>query len=348
MAKTKEINLFEDQSKLPVNIDELAAGNGIREFLSSTENVDALLDHIRDHATKEVLDAETEEGRKRISAIAGAVSKSKTLLEKTLHEWVQEEAKLAKLYTSNKTKYTKTCDEIRKDVLKPLSDWQEEQDRIAAEKQAVINGIEVLVFDLKEDLSIAPLADRVGLIQVCIDMINEYDLSPAKERIEEAQAAKDDALERLNGMLAVAEKEVVQAEKAEQERIAEIEAKAKADAEAAAEARIKQAELDKAEAEQRAAQEKANAERAAQVAAQQAKDEVELKAKQEREAQELKAQQEAEAKRIASEDLEHRKACNIAAMKALLSLDIGLTESQAQDIVKAAVLGKLERIQMYY
>lgn len=47
-----------------------------------------------------------------------------------------------------------------------------------------------------------------------------------------------------------------------------------------------------------------------------------------------------------NQDLEHRKACNIEAMEALMAL--GLDKKIAQNVVKAAVTGKIGKIRMYY
>lgn len=333
-----DIELFVDQSSLPATIEDIQEGKATDIF--STENgLKPFYDHVKALVDQQELDASTAKGRKHISSIAAKVSSSKTLIEKAGRSHLKElKAKIKPIEGEIKS-FVDFMNDLRDEVKRPAIEWQEEQDRIAAAKQAPIDLINGYVADLKEDLTSSNVADRVGLIGAAIDLVNEVDTSPAQERQEEADTVKQDALVTLQGYLSYAEKELTQAEEAEKKRIAEIEAKAKADAERAAQQRIEQAELEKKEAELAAKQAQENAERQANIAAAEAEE----RAKREAAEAQAKAQQEEQARlaeeKVRQENVDHIKAVRNETGKALL--DLGLTVEQAKAVMNAAQKGEL-------
>jgi colicin import membrane protein len=338
--KTETIDLFENQENLPVKIDEIASGAGVAEFLMNRAAMDSIIEHVKKEATSEVCDAETDEGRKRMRKIAAAISSSKTLFEKPMADKIREIKAQPKVMTENKTYFIGAMDALRDLVKKPADDWQAEQDRIAQVKQDVVDYFGVVLDGAKRDLPNMPPQAQVKYINSAMVGVEAFDLTPSEELIEKAEEAKRYCLVTLQGYLSYAEKELEKADKAERERIAEIERVANENAAKAHEAKIRQLELDKQIAEQRAQQEQENAERRAQAAAQQARDEESARYAQ------IQAEQSkpVEAPEKLAED--YIKSVRHATGTALCGL--GLTVDQAKAVMNAATKGELHGLQMVY
>lgn len=345
--KTAEFEIFVDQSALPAAIDEVTSGQ-VTDIYAQEGGLKPYYMHVKRLVDCEVFDATTEDGRKRINAVARKISSSKTLLEKPGREYLRKLKASVKPIEANIKEYVDMMDALRDKVKRPADEWQAEQDRAEQEKQNVIDFFSQTIATAKEQLPHMAPATQVEQIQMRIESVQVFDIAPAMERVEEATAAKQDCLVTLQGYLSYAEKELERAAQTEAERIKQIEARAREEAIKSNQAQLEQAELDKAAAEQRANQERANAEKRAEVAAQAARDEENARHQREREEAARLAADAEQAERAKSEDLEHRKAVNIESRDALLALNCGLTREQAQEVVKAAVLGNLGRIRVYY
>lgn len=339
--KTETIDLFGNQENLPVKIDEIAAGSGVAEFLMNREAMDSIIEHVKKEATSEVCDAETEEGRKRMRKIAAAISSSKTLFEKPMADKIREIKAQPAIMTKNKTYFIGAMDALRDLVKKPADDWQAEQDRIAQVKQDVVDYFGVVVAGAREHLPNMQPSMQVEKIKAVMSEVEAFDLTPAAELMDKAEAAKRDCLTYLKGCMFDAESALKAAEQAEAERIAEIERIANENAAKAHEAKIRQLELDKQIAEQRAQQEQENAERRAQAAAQQARAEETARYEQ------MKAEQSKPVEvEVTAPKEDHVKAVRNATGLALCHL--GLTVDQAKAIMKAAEAGELHGLKMVY
>lgn len=342
--KTETIDLFENQENLPVKIDEIASGAGVAEFLMDRAAMDSIIDHVKKESTSEVCDAETDEGRKRLRKIAAAISSSKTLFEKPMADKIREIKAQPKVMTENKTYFIGAMDALRDLVKKPADDWQAEQDRIAQVKQDVVDYFGNVISSAREHLPNMQPATQVEQIKKNMAEVEAFDLTPAEELMDKAEAAKQDCLVALNGYLSLAEKELEKAAQAERERIAEIERVANENAAKAQADKVRQLELDKQLAEQRAKTEQENAERRAQAAAQQARDEESARYAQMQESAIAQASVLAEKENYIPED--HKKAVRNATGVALCEL--GFTVDQAKAIMKAATNGELHGLQMVY
>lgn len=338
--KTEIIDLFGNQENLPVKIDEIASGAGVAEFLMDRAAMDSIIEHVKKEATSEVCDAETDEGRKRLRKIAAVISSSKTLFEKPMADKIREIKAQPKIMTENKTYFIGAMDALRDLVKKPADDWQAEQDRIAQVKQDVIDYFGVVLDGAKRDLPNMPPQAQVKYINSAMAGVEAFDLTPAAELMDKAEAAKQDCLVALNGYLSLAEKELEKAAQAEAARIAEIERIANENAAKAQADKVRQLELDKQIAEQRAQQEQENAERRAQAAAQQARDEESARYAQ------IQAEQQKPVEVEKTPDEAHISAVRHATGTALCGL--GLTVDQAKAVMKAATNGELHGLQMVY
>lgn len=338
--KTETIDLFENQENLPVKIDEISSGAGVAEFLMDRAAMDSIIEHVKKEATSEVCDAETDEGRKRLRKIAAAISSSKTLFEKPMADKIREIKAQPAIMTKNKTYFIGAMDALRDLVKKPADDWQAEQDRIAQVKQDVIDYFGNVIAGAREHLPNMQPATQVEQIKKNMAEVEAFDLTPAEGLIDKAEAAKQDCLVTLQGYLSFAEKELEKAAQAERERIAEIERVANENAAKAQADKVRQLELDKQLAEQRAQTERENAERRAQAAAQQARDEESARYAQ------MQAEKEKSVEVEKTPDEAHISSVRHATGLSLCGL--GLTVDQAKAVMNAATKGELHGLQMVY
>lgn len=275
----------------------------IQLAFTSPNGIDILLEKVRKEAASEVPDLTTKKGRDRIASLAYKVSKTKTLVDDYGKELVAEEKKRLALIDADRKKWRDSCDAIRDEIRKPLTDWEQAEERRVQDHKSKIQAI----IDVGNGM-IGGSAQSFGLL------FSELELLVVDERMQEFEAeahrAKDAARKKLDAMFAEhQQREAEQAELArlreeaarrEQEdrdrRIAEeAAAKARADAEAAA------------RAEREAIEAKARAEREAAERARIASEQAEARAKAEAEAAKLR-EQESDRRRIESEERAKREA----------------------------------------
>jgi colicin import membrane protein len=320
-----DIELFVDQTGLPATIEDVQEGKANHIF-STEGGLTPFYEHVKSLVEQQELDASTDKGRKHIGSIARKVSSSKTLIEKHGRAHLKELKSQIKPIEGEIKKFVDAMNDLRDEVQRPVNEWQAEQDRIAAEKQAPFDLIDEIVNWVKE------MPRSIDQIDNAITSVLDIDLSPTQERQQEAEEHKQNSVVTLNGYLAMVKQEKAKAEEEERQRIAEIEAKAKADAEAAVQRQIQQAELDKQEAELLAKQAQENANRQAELAAKQAEE----RAKREADKQ---AAQQAQEEKERQENVEHVRAVRNQTGSALIEL--GLTVDQAKAVMNAAQEGEL-------
>ena len=97
--------------------------------------LDGYLTLIREQV-KEVPDLSTAKGRARIASLASQVSRSKTAIEKPGRDYLRQLKEAVKPAETELRRFVTECDELRDEVRRPLTEWEAEQARIAAEAQA--------------------------------------------------------------------------------------------------------------------------------------------------------------------------------------------------------------------
>jgi len=110
----------------------------IQLAFTSPNGIDILIERIRKEAQSEVPDLSTAKGRARIASLAHKVSKTKVMVDDYGKELVAEEKKRLALIDADRKKWRDTCDAIRDEIRKPLTDWEQaEADRIQRHKDAI-------------------------------------------------------------------------------------------------------------------------------------------------------------------------------------------------------------------
>jgi colicin import membrane protein len=301
----------------------------------------------RAEALSEVPDLSTLKGREAIASNAHKVSRSKTFVEKPGRAYLKyiKETKCAAIEKELR-EFVEKMDALRDEVRKPLTDWDAEQKRIKAEKEAAeaeadrVRLAEIAARELQEQVD----RDHELAIYLYADYLREKEAA-AKQAIIDAEIAAQKQKER---------EEQIAKKAAENARIA---------AEQAAAAEVERARREKTEAEAAALRQQQEAERAAAKA--KADAEAAAKAAQERAEREKQAAIEAERQRVAAEaaaqaaeaerrkeDLENQKRINNEMLDDFMSLklieDAGVTEAQIKAVITVIAKGLVRNIKINY
>lgn len=303
--------------------------------LFSPNGLDAFLEQIK-QAVNEVPDLSTDKGRKRIASLAAQVSRSKTAIEKPGREYLKRLKAAVKPAEKEIKRFVDECDALRDATRQPLTEWEAEQERIAAEKAAEE---ERLRLEAEEKAALEELKKQFEADHEIALLLNEKfdrDAAEDKAEAERQRIAHEEELKR----------QAAEQAKREADEAAKREIEAAAGREREATLAKERAERERIESEQRAEREKqealAKAERDRISAEEKAKREKEEAIQRERAAAEARDQARlAEEKRIKDEEacravnIAHQKKINNAAMAILMST--GLSEAAARECVFAIV-----------
>lgn len=310
------------------------------------DGLDPFFQHIK-QSVNEVPDLTTKKGRDRIASLAAQVSRSKTAVEKHGRDNLRRVKELPKRLEAELREFVNQCDTLRDEVRKPLTDWEEEQDRIAKEK-AEQESAAALAAQVENDHEIGLLMNRefdrlaAEQIEAAKREQAERDAQIAKETLEREQRIAAEAAETARREVEEkAARELAESQKREAEAKLEVEraAKAQKDAEEATRRAVELAEQQKVEAAEREKQQKAVAESQQKAAVARA-----AEAERKRQQDEIDAAAAEQARRDA--DKNHKKKINgeILADLAALSLE----EEQAKKVIAAIVRNSVRHTSIKY
>ncbi|KPY83739.1 hypothetical protein RA263_14550 [Pseudomonas syringae pv. tagetis] len=367
-----------------ITIDDISADNAPAIYV--TGGLNQFLQAVTAEVTAEVPDLTTRKGRDRIASLAAKVSKSKTAVEKPGRDYLKRLKEMPKVVETELREFVTKMDALRDATRKPLTDWEEANDRrIDAHNDGIQRIKDMAVF------AEMPTAAHVAQIIADLELVEIND--SWEEFLPEAAQAKDRSLATLRTLLAdrtkheaeLAEIAKFKAEKAEREqkdRDAEIARQAveraqreldqKAQAEREAAAKREQELIDQAaQARRDAEQKQRDADAAAENQALQLKlaaereERQKLQAEQDRIAAEQRQaaaverarldeisrqeQEAAEARRIAEAreaDKAHIKSVCLAAQQAMVSL--GVDEACAKAVIILIHQKKIPAITINY
>lgn len=344
MSETTDLTVIEIK---PEQAPALYVENGLDKYLEQIRR-----------SVNEVPDLSTAKGRARIASLSASVSRSKTAIEKPGRDLLKKIKEQPKIIEAELRRFITECDTLRDKVRLPLTEWEAEQEKLAAEKQMQEWHAEALELNDAVDKELAERLEADH--EVALLMNDKFDRDAADAKAE-AERLKKEHEERI--AKEAAEKARIEAEVAAQrEREAALQREADLKAQAAlaeanriaAEKKAEQDRIDaeaKAEADRLASAQQAEREKQEAIAAEQ------LKAKQEadriqREAQQKEDARLAEEKRIADEaaarasNVEHKRAINRQAVADLVAA--GISEECALQCVKAIAKGQVSALQITY
>lgn len=237
------------------------------QVFSTDNGLDPIIQQAREAVDGFDHDLSTAAGRKRTASLANKVAKLKTRLDGMGKDLVSDWKTKAKAVDENRKAMRDELDQLKAVARKPLTEWEDEQERIKADELARIEA-EKVAAEIYQAHEVALLINEKFDRELEDKLAEEARLEEERQRIEaERKKAHEKELVRVAAENARIEAERAAAEakeKIEQERLAAI--KREQDAILKAE----QAERDLLAAEQRAEQQRIDSENNARLAAEQA------------------------------------------------------------------------------
>lgn len=314
---------------------------------TNNDQLDPLIELIEKEARSLVPDVTTKKGRDAIASMAHKVARSKTYIDNAGKDLVAELKALPKQIDESRRVVRERLDALKDEVRRPLTEWEAEQARIAAEKAAEEERQRI---EAEQKAALEALKKQIETDHEMALLMNDaFDREQAEKKAEAErqriareeeikrqaeEKAKREATEKVQREIdaaAAREREAILAkERAERERI---------------EAQ-QRAEREQREAAERAEREKQAAVEAERRKAQEEADRIRREAEQREHARlaEEKRKAEEEARRAA--DVEHRRGINTAAVQALI--DQGIPYEWAKACIIAVALGKVPATTIKY
>ncbi|HEM7943756.1 TPA: hypothetical protein U2L45_002623 [Citrobacter freundii] len=315
---------------------------------TNNEQLDPIIEKIEKEARSLVPDVSTKKGRDAIASMAHKVARSKTYIDNAGKDLVAELKALPKQIDESRRIVRERLDALKDEVRRPLTEWEAEQERIAAEKAAEEERLRI---EAEEKAALEALKKQIEDDHEMALLMNDAfdrELAEKKAEAERQRIAHEEELKRQAAEQAKREAEekaaaeLAAAKKREEDAIA-----ARAQAELLAKQERERAEYAAAAAAARAEREKQEAIEAEKRKAQEEADRIK------REAEEKEAARLAEEKRISDEkakreaDVKHRKAVGTEIVNALTA-NTSISRDQAIEVLKALMDGLVPRTQINY
>ena len=315
---------------------------------TNNDQLDPIIEAIEKEARSLVSDVTTKKGRDAIASMAHKVARSKTYIDNAGKDLVAELKALPKQIDESRRVVRERLDALKDEVRRPLTEWEAEQARIAAEKAAEEERLRI---EAEEKAALEALKKQIEADHEMALLMNDaFDRDKAEKaaEAERQRVAHEEEIKRHA-------EEKAKREAAEQAQ-REIDAAAAREREAIlAKERAEREQKDaaeKAERERIAAEQKAEAEKQAAIDAERRKAQEEAD-RISREAEQREQARLAEEKRKADElarreaDVNHRKAIGTDIVKALLA-NTSLTRDQAIEVLTAIKDGRIPHAAISY
>ncbi|WP_425085906.1 hypothetical protein PGT05_012960 [Yersinia enterocolitica] len=307
-----------------------------------------LIDNVRKTAGSVVGDLKTTKGRGVYITMADQVRKSKTAFEVRAKELVAELKARPALIDANRKKFRDEMDKIAVAIRKPVTDWEAEQERLAAEAAYAAMWQEAHEMDAR--ITAERAAKKESDHEMALLMNDAFDRAQADKKAEDERLQKERDDRIAAEAAAKVKRDTDLAAQQEREASARREAELKLQAEQAERDRVAlvlKAEQDKKDAIAKAEREKQEAIAAEKLKAQQEAERVQREAKQKEDvrlAEEKRVADEAAA-RAANEA--HRKTVGTAVVNGLIE-HAGLTREQAIATLCAIKDSKIPHTNIHY
>ncbi|NRF76618.1 hypothetical protein [Citrobacter braakii] len=326
--------------------------------LYQSGGLDDYLEQIR-QAVNEVPDLSTKKGRDRVASLAASVSRSKTAIEKPGREYLKRLKEAVRPAEAEIKRFVDACDELRDATRRPLTEWEAEQERIAAEKAAEEERLRIEAEEKAAEEALKKQRESDHEMALLMNDAFDREAAEKKAEAERQRIAHEEELKRQAAEQAKREAEekaaaeLAAAKKREEDAIA-----AKAQAELLAKQAKERAEREAKEAQERTAKlaqearEQAEREKQEAIAAEQRKAQEEAD-RIKREAEQKEAARLAEERRIADEkakreaDVKHRKAIGTDIVNSLTA-NTSISREQAIEVLTAMMNGLVPHSNINY
>ncbi|EOG1019929.1 hypothetical protein ACK2X8_002081 [Klebsiella variicola] len=304
---------------------------------TNNDQLDPLIEAIEKEARSLVPDVTTKKGRDAIASMAHKVARSKTYIDNAGKDLVAELKALPKQIDESRRVVRERLDALKDEVRRPLTEWEEEQERIKAEE--AMNALHAEALAMNEEFD-RKLAARVESDHEMALLMNDaFDRVQAEKKAEAERQliAREEEIKRLAEEKAKRE--------AEERHRAELEAAARREAEERA--AKERAERERIEGIQRAEREKQAAIEAERRKAQEEADRIRREAEQREQARMAEEKRKADEQARREADVKHRKTVGTDIVKALVA-NTSLTRDQAIEVLTAVKDGRIPHTGISY
>lgn len=304
---------------------------------TNNDQLDPLIEAIEKEARSLVPDVTTKKGRDAIASMAHKVARSKTYIDNAGKDLVAELKALPKQIDESRRVVRERLDALKDEVRRPLTEWEEEQARIAAEKAAEEERQRI---EAEQKAALEALRKQVEVDHEMALLMNDaFDREQAEKKAEaeRQRIAREEEIKRLA-------EEKAKREAAEQAQ-REIDAAAAREREAIL--AKERAEREQREAAERAEREKQTAIEAERRKAQEEADRIRREAEQREQARLAEEKRKADEQARREADVKHRKAVGTEIVKALLA-NTSLTRDQAIEVLTAVKDGRIPHTGISY
>lgn len=304
---------------------------------TNNDQLDPLIEAIEKEARSLVPDVTTKKGRDAIASMAHKVARSKTYIDNAGKDLVAELKALPKQIDESRRVVRERLDALKDEVRRPLTEWEEEQERIKAEEAMNALHAEALAMNEEFDRQRAARIESDHEMALLMNDAFDRELADKAAEAERQRIAHEEEIKRLAA--AAAAREVEQRAQREREEAALREAALKAQAE--------QAERDRIAAEQKAEADKQAAIEAERRKAQEEADRIRREAEQREQARLAEEKRKAYEQARREADVKHRKTVGTDIVKALVA-NTSLTRDQAIEVLTAVKDGRIPHTGISY
>lgn len=304
---------------------------------TNNDQLDPLIELIEKEARSLVPDVTTKKGRDAIASMAHKVARSKTYIDNAGKDLVAELKALPKQIDESRRVVRERLDALKDEVRRPLTEWEEEQERIKAEEAMLALHVEALAMNEEFDRQLATRIESDHEMALLMNDAFDREQADKAAEAERQRIAHEEEIKRLAA--AAAAREVEQRAQREREEAAHREAVLKAQAE--------QAERDRIAAEQKAEADKQAAIEAERRKAQEEADRIRREAEQREQARLAEEKRKADEQARREADVKHRKAVGTEIVKALLA-NTSLTRDQAIEVLTVVKDGRIPHTGISY
>lgn len=157
--------------------------------------LEAYLEQIRQQVN-EVPDLSTAKGRARVASLAAQVSRSKVAIEKPGRDYLKRLKELPKDVEAELRRWVTECDTLRDEVRRPLTEWEAEQERIAAEKAAEDERLRIEEEARLQAIKDAEKREADHEMALLLNEKFDRDAAEAKAEAERQRAAHEEDIRR--------------------------------------------------------------------------------------------------------------------------------------------------------
>lgn len=304
---------------------------------TNNDQLDPLIEAIEKEARSLVPDVTTKKGRDAIASMAHKVARSKTYIDNAGKDLVAELKALPKQIDESRRVVRERLDALKDEVRRPLTEWEEEQERIKAEEAMLALHVEALTMNEEFDRQLAARIESDHELALLMNDAFDREQAEKKAEAERQRIAHEEEIKRLAA--AAAAREVERRAQREREEAAHREAVLKAQAE--------QAERDRIAAEQKAEADKQAAIEAERRKAQEESDRIRREAEQREQARLAEEKRKADEQARREADVKHRKTVGTDIVKALVA-NTSLTRDQAIEVLTAVKDGRIPHTGISY